>query len=430
MGRHPHLLRKEPEHLDQGGDTPPAGVTTADAAPDPSPADQPSWLARFRGAVAAPARPEPPPAARDANPLLQFASESAPAATPPAPSAGTPAASRPAAPSPKAQRFSYRGGAVAAGVVLLLGVAAVPVGRVAVSRGPLVNWFRRTPPTATLTVQTQPSGAEVLIDGKSIGVSPLTLPVATGAHSISARLGKAERVVPFTFAPGAQVVQFLQIDQPPDEAAAARQTRMSITTDPPGARVEIDGAARGRSPLAVADLMAGPHRVSVVGDAGSAERTVVTSAESAVSVVFTLSHAQPADGWAVIQAPFDVQLLEHGDVIGTSGAKVMMTSGPHQLTLRNQQLGYEDARKIVITPGKTLSLTVAPPATTLSLNARPWADVTIDGEAVGQTPLSNVSIGIGAHQVVFRHPQFGERRETIVVTLKGPNRVAADFTKH
>jgi hypothetical protein len=31
--------------------------------------------------------------------------------------------------------------------------------------------------------------------------------------------------------------------------------------------------------------------------------------------------------------------------------------------------------------------------------------------------------------VIFRHPQFGERRQTIVVTTKGPNRIAMDLSK-
>jgi hypothetical protein len=36
---------------------------------------------------------------------------------------------------------------------------------------------------------------------------------------------------------------------------------------------------------------------------------------------------------------------------------------------------------------------------------------------------------IGSHDVVFRHPQFGERRQTVVVTSTGPNRIAVDLTK-
>jgi hypothetical protein len=47
----------------------------------------------------------------------------------------------------------------------------------------------------------------------------------------------------------------------------------------------------------------------------------------------------------------------------------------------------------------------------------------------GQTPLSSLSLAVGPHQVTFRHPQFGERTERIVVTARGVNRVAVDFNK-
>jgi hypothetical protein len=31
--------------------------------------------------------------------------------------------------------------------------------------------------------------------------------------------------------------------------------------------------------------------------------------------------------------------------------------------------------------------------------------------------------------MVFRHPQLGERKQTVMVTAKGPNRIAVDLTK-
>jgi hypothetical protein len=65
----------------------------------------------------------------------------------------------------------------------------------------------------------------------------------------------------------------------------------------------------------------------------------------------------------------------------------------------------------------------------VSVNARPWADVIIDGKDVGQTPIANLRLPIGTHQAIFRNPEFGERRQSIVVTAKGPNRFAVDLTK-
>ena len=52
--------------------------------------------------------------------------------------------------------------------------------------------------------------------------------------------------------------------------------------------------------------------------------------------------------------------------------------------------------------------------TLLSTYARERGDI-----LVGQTPIANIQISVGTHEMVFRHPQFGERKQTIVVTAKG-----------
>jgi hypothetical protein len=63
----------------------------------------------------------------------------------------------------------------------------------------------------------------------------------------------------------------------------------------------------------------------------------------------------------------------------------------------------------------------------VSINAVPWADVLVDGSAAGQTPLANVSLPIGPHEIVFRHPQLGERKRTVVVTVEGLAKVTQTF---
>ena len=67
------------------------------------------------------------------------------------------------------------------------------------------------------------------------------------------------------------------------------------------------------------------------------------------------------------------------------------------------------------------------PNATLSINARPWAEVFIDGERIGETPIGNLTRPIGRHEMVLRHPEFGERRQTVILTLRAPTRVSVDF---
>jgi len=55
--------------------------------------------------------------------------------------------------------------------------------------------------------------------------------------------------------------------------------------------------------------------------------------------------------------------------------------------------------------------------------------VWVDGDRLGDTPIGNVSLPIGAHEVVFRHPELGEQRHMVTVTLNGPARLSVDMRK-
>ena len=43
--------------------------------------------------------------------------------------------------------------------------------------------------------------------------------------------------------------------------------------------------------------------------------------------------------------------------------------------------------------------------------------------------LGNLSLAIGTHEVVFRHPDLGERKETVTVTTLAPARLGVDLRK-
>jgi len=282
-----------------------------------------------------------------------------------------------------------------------------------------------------LTVETSPAGADVLVDGQKRGVSPLTLSVAPGAHTVAVRLGESERSVPVTVAAGGTVAHYIELSTAPPPAPLAVQGGISVVTTPPGARVSVDGQARGVSPLTIADLPAGEHRVAVESGAARAARVVSVQPGATAAVVFSLAgDGSPLAGWLTVTSPFEVQVMEGTEVVGVSAtSRIMLTAGRHEVRLVNPSLEYSQSARIDISPGQVTTFRVEAPRVGINVNARPWADVLIDNVEAGQTPIANLPVAVGTHQVVFRHPQFGERRQTIVVTAKGPNRVSVDLTK-
>jgi eukaryotic-like serine/threonine-protein kinase len=314
---------------------------------------------------------------------------------------------------------------IAATVVLALTAAATVF---AVRRFATQRPTAEQPRPATLNIDTRPAGLDVVIDGVRRGVTPLSVSLPAGAHQALIGSGSDARTVPLTLAPGAQVAQYFEM-QPIEPVATSG--RVSIVTDPPGARVSIDGKPRGTSPLTVTDLKASDHKITATNDAGTVERTIAVAAGATASVMFTLPKISgPVGGWIAIAAPFDVEIAERDEILGTGGTnKIMLAAGRHDLTLANRSLGYRDTRSVDVTAGKTFTVRVEAPKVAVNVNARPWAEVTLDGTSLGQTPMANIEMTIGPHEFVFRHPQFGERRQTIIVSAAGPNRIAVDLTK-
>jgi hypothetical protein len=358
------------------------------------------------------------PASVETDPLLAFASEIQTAQ-------GTLNEVARTAPPPPRTRFVMGWALLALAVI----VVVASIGTIGVSQLHLIRMPGFAIKDARVSIETRPPAAEVLIDGQPRGVTPIVLMMKPGAHTMVVRSGLDERVVLLSVAAGAEVAQYFEMKATEPVVVVGR---MSVVTDPAGARVSIDGRPVGISPVTDLELPAAQHKVTVTSETGSAERTVTVEAGAATSVVFSLPKVSaPFAGWLAVSAPFDVQIMEGTDVIGSSGgaSKVMLAAGHHDVLLVNRPLEYQETRKIDITPGKVTSVRVEPPRAMLSANARPWADVWVDGNSVGQTPISNLAVAIGTHEVLFRHPQLGERRESVVVNVKGPNRVAADFSK-
>ena len=131
-----------------------------------------------------------------------------------------------------------------------------------------------------------------------------------------------------------------------------------------------------------------------------------------------------------MSAPKTVQLFEDGRLLGSSDSeRLMVPAGTHQCDIVNDALGYRSTRSVQVSSGKVTSIKIEFPTGTIALNAVPWADVWIDGEKVGETPIGNLPLAIGTHEIIFRHPDLGEQRQTVTVTLAAPTRLSVDMRK-
>ena len=135
-------------------------------------------------------------------------------------------------------------------------------------------------------------------------------------------------------------------------------------------------------------------------------------------------------GWISVSAPVEVEIYENNRLVGSSQSdRLMMAAGRHEIMIKNEPLGYRVARTIQVAAGKVAPVKVDFPNGTIAINAIPWAEVWIDGDKVGETPIGNLPVRIGPHEIVFRHPDLGEQHYSATVSLSAPARVSVDLRK-
>jgi hypothetical protein len=319
--------------------------------------------------------------------------------------------------TPVRARYRMRLIAAALGVVLLLGA----IGALLYFRG-----GGSAAATGTLSVTTLPAGIAVFVDGKPHGVTPLGVELPAGEHVVELRTDTEQRRIPITMTVGGQVSQYLELAR-----TAQASGELLVRTEPIGAAVTVDGNFVGRSPVSVPDLSPGTHTVVMqLNGETQTERVIIEDGRTASLVVSLGGGAaqKAAAGWVRIDVPADVQVFENGRLVGSSDfERIMLPVGRHELELVNEQLDYRERRAVQIAAGQTSTVRPEWPRGSMAINAIPWAEVLVDGARVGETPIGNITVPIGLHEVLFRHPELGERRLSVTVTTREPLKVGVDL---
>jgi hypothetical protein len=187
---------------------------------------------------------------------------------------------------------------------------------------------------------------------------------------------------------------YLQEDQKPapqvvtataEPAAAAgvapaigKTGSLSIESQPAGAKVLMDGAEVGVTPLTLESVSPGRHAITITNGTATVRRTVRIDAGRAASLDIPIY-----SGWVAVFSPIPLDIAEGGATLGnTDTGKIMLTPGRHVLTLSNREFGFSENRAVEIHPGEERPLNIEPKGL-VNVNAHPWAEVLIDGKKAG-----------------------------------------------
>lgn len=221
---------------------------------------------------------------------------------------------------------------------------------------------------------------------------------------------------------------------PPPAAAA-----LSIDAPEPGTQVWVDGQLAGSTPfelkidprihsirLRPLDTLAG---VPPAATPPTAEAKPIVKRDDQAGGGHPVATSQKNGGFQ-LTSPIDLYVLDGERLMGASSdGPVFAPAGVHEFDFVNTSIGFRTHRTITIKAGQISTVAVAIPNGTLNINAVPWASVWVDGTSVGDTPIGNLSVAPGHHDIVFRHPQLGERLQQAIVRADGPTRVTANLQR-
>jgi hypothetical protein len=217
----------------------------------------------------------------------------------------------------------------------------------------------------------------------------------------------------------------------PERADADTSAPSLVVPAQPG---DVDTPVRISDPVRDQPRLTPPPRVSTpepsalpAAGVGTSDPAALALANGKTALVETQAAAAKNGGFR-ISAPIELHVLDGERLLGSStGGPIIVPAGRHEFEFVNSVIGYRSREVVTIRPGSVTTIAVKVPNGTLNVNAMPWAAVWIDGNSYGETPLGNLSVAPGEHEILFRHPQLGERRERALVKADTTTRVAITF---
>lgn len=196
---------------------------------------------------------------------------------------------------------------------------------------------------ASVRFESEPAGAELRVDGASLGVTPLTTDLTSGKRQVSAALPgyrAASRGIEVV-AGRPLAVPTLRLEPLPG--------RLSVTSEPSGAVVSVDGAFRGETPLQL-DLPAGrAHRLKL-SKAGHDDAEASVSLARGEARTLELPLAPQLGEVQVVAEPADAEVAVDGEGRGHAGQTLRLSAAPHEIEVRRE--GYETQRaRVTPRPG-------------------------------------------------------------------------------
>ncbi|MGR3174615.1 MAG: PEGA domain-containing protein [Candidatus Scalindua sp.] len=252
--------------------------------------------------------------------------------------------------------------------------------------------------TGSIMIESEPTEAKIYLDGEEAGTTPDTLsPITIGVHEVEIRMD------------GYEVWSDIANIEPEKETAlkAVLQIKngsIRIESTPPNAEIYLDGEKVGTTPDTLLSIVPGQHEVEVKMDgyeAWSENVDVETDKETFLTVVLKLR----TGSLSIKSKPAKAEIFLNGEGVGTL-PKTLTDLKPGKYSVEVRLAGYEvwsETVDIEADLEKTLTAELQTKTGSIIIESKPAkAKVYLDGEEVGTTPATLMSVAPGVHEVEVR----------------------------
>lgn len=266
-----------------------------------------------------------------------------------------------------------------------------------------------------ISVSSKPSEAEVLIDGQSVGKTPLKLDkVLKGNREVEIRKSGYD--------PWKDTV-IVAIDKPSEVSAdlATIYGDLKVESQPSGATVLIDGKKVGETPYQIAEIKKGKHNIEIRKDdfdGWKKELAIVPAKLNTVSAKLLESYGSIK----VLSEPEDAEIFVAGKKVGEAPVSLeRVPKGKIKVDARKDC--FESSTQTVIVIGgeeRTASFRLPPTCGSISVTSDPiGANWFLDHKSMGTTPSEVSGVSKGNHRILIKIEDYKEWDSEVTVS---PNR--------
>src|SRR5262245_29899150 len=276
----------------------------------------------------------------------------------------------------------------------------------------------------SVEVSTIPHGGAIRLDSTPLAVPRVVLSLSdTKPHDIVAEAGCRRAVAEMTAADLASFKGNLVME------LKARQEEVMIASEPPGARIRLNGHDTGKQTPAVLALDGCEERtLELTREGYRAWRSTFTAEDKFDVMVEALKKVKleevPA-GHLRIRKPaeYDLDVYAGDKKIGKAGELLTLAEGKYALTFRSDKVFVKETAQVSVEGGKETTPVITFPALgTLTVQAQPSnCKVYVDGVYVDVTPVLELPIASGGHRVKVVFVPNGAEQEVAVAVPGGKN---------